>query len=145
MNGQIVLIRALWALAIIGGGLAFYWLLNRVILYRAQKNGAPKAAESLFPRQGVPSILYFTTPDCVTCKAAQRPALQRLQEKLGDDLQVIEVNAEERPDLAMRWGVLSVPTTFIIDEQGQLRNVNHGVARVEKLMQQLSEIHSSDA
>jgi thiol-disulfide isomerase/thioredoxin len=146
MSGQILssilLTRALSALAIITAGVVIYWLLNRLILYRAQNNGAPDAVEPFFTRQGVPSILYFTTPECVTCKSIQRPALQRLKDRLGDGLQVVEINAEERPDLASRWGVLSVPTTFIIDEQGRLRHVNHGAARAEKLFQQLERIHS---
>lgn len=145
MNEHIVLIRALWALGIIVGGLSIYWLLNRIILYRAQQNGAPQAVKTLFTRQGVPAILYFTTTSCVTCKAAQRPALRRLQERMGEGLEVVEVDAQERPDLASRWGVLSVPTTFVIDEQGQLRYVNHGVARLEKLIHQLSDIHSNDS
>ncbi len=132
-----VLIRAVWALAIIAAGLAAYALLNRAILYRAQKNNPANAQESLLPNSGVPVILYFTTPECAPCKTIQRPALQRLQERLGSGLQVVEVNAAERPDLASRWGVLSVPTTFIIDAQGQLRHVNHGATRAEKLMKQL--------
>ncbi len=146
MSGQILpailLTRALWALAIIAAGVVIYWLLNRFILYRAQSNGVKSTVEPLFSRQGIPSILYFTTPECITCNVVQRPALQRLQESLGDRLQIVEVNARERPDLANRWGVLSVPTTFIIDEQGQLRYVNHGVARDEKLLQQLERICS---
>ncbi len=131
------LTRAFGALAIIATGLAFYWLLNRIILYRAQKNGVPEATTTLFSRRGVPAILYFTTPDCVACKTVQRPALERVKERLGDRLEVVEIDAQERPDLANRWGVLSVPTTFIIDERGQLRHVNYGATRVDKLLQQL--------
>ena len=134
---NLLLTRALLALAIITAGLAAFWLLNRVILYRANKNGAQGTTQGLFSPRGVPAILYFTTPDCVACKTVQRPALERLKEQLGERLQVVEVNAQEQPDLAVRWGVLSVPTTFIINERGQLRHVNHGAARAEKLLQQL--------
>jgi hypothetical protein len=35
------------------------------------------------------------------------------------------------------WGVLSAPTTFIIDARGQPRAVNHGLASMEKLLRQL--------
>ncbi len=134
------LTRALWAILIIAAGFAFYWLLNRAILYRASKNGASDTLQAHLSRQGVPAILYFTTPDCVACKTVQRPALARLKESLGDRLQVVEINAQEQPDLASRWGVLSVPTTFVIDQHGQLRHVNHGTARVEKLRQQLEGV-----
>jgi thioredoxin-like negative regulator of GroEL len=133
-----VVTRALWALTIIAAGLALYWLLNRAILFRAQKNSATANAAIPGARSGVPAILYFTTPECVPCKTVQRPALKQIQARMGDQLQVIEINAQERTDLASRWGVLSVPTTFVIDERGQVRYVNHGATRADKLLQQLN-------
>jgi hypothetical protein len=57
-----------------------------------------------------------------------------------DRLQIIEINAYESPELAKEWGVLSVPTTFILDIQGTPRQVNHGVASAEKLLEQLEHI-----
>jgi thioredoxin 1 len=131
-----ILIRALWAVAIAGGGLAVYWLANRVILARAR--GKRLGLESIRP--GIPAILYFTTPTCAPCKTVQRPALANLKERLGDCLQVIEVDAFARPDLADYWGVLSVPTTFVIDAQGRPRRVNHGVANAEKMLRQIEEV-----
>jgi thiol-disulfide isomerase/thioredoxin len=134
-----VVTRAIWALAIIAAGLALYWLLNRMIILRAQKNSDSGGAGLPGARSGVPAILYFTTPDCTACKTVQRPALQRLQERMGEHLQVIEIDAQERSDLASRWGVMSVPTTFILDKDGQVRHVNHGATRAEKLLQQLEK------
>jgi hypothetical protein len=67
----------------------------------------------------------------------QRPAIQRLLSEMGDGVQVIEVDALEQPEAADRWGVLSIPTTFILDRQGQPREINYGVARAEKLKHQL--------
>jgi protein-disulfide isomerase-like protein with CxxC motif len=67
----------------------------------------------------------------------QKPAIRQIKETLGEMLQVIEIDASQQPDLAQRWGVLSVPTTFVIDSRGRARHVNHGVARAEKLLKQL--------
>lgn len=131
-----ILIRGLLALAIIAGGLGLYLLTNRLILARAAgasaKNALPNGA-----RSGVPAVLYFTTPQCAPCKTVQRPALRQLQERLGERLQVIEVDAQAQPEIAGAWGVLSVPTTFVIDAQGSVRHVNHGATRAEKLLEQL--------
>ncbi|MBI5961282.1 MAG: thioredoxin family protein [Chloroflexi bacterium] len=88
-------------------------------------------------RPGVPAILYFTTPHCLPCKTQQRPAIQRLLAEMGDTVQVIEINAMEQPDAADRWGVLSVPTTFILDGRGKPREINYGVTGVDKLKHQL--------
>jgi thiol-disulfide isomerase/thioredoxin len=129
-----VITRLIWAVVIVASGAAIYWLYTQLTLRRlvAQR---PPGLENLRP--DTPAILYFTTPECVPCKTIQRPALQRLQQELGGRLQVIEVNAVEQPDLAGAWGVLSVPTTFVLDPQGRPRHVNHGVTRAEKLLQQL--------
>lgn len=128
--------RLLWALAIIGGGIGLYRLVNRWSLLRAR--GKSRGLESAPP--GVPVLLYFTTPTCAPCKTVQRPAIRLLGEQLGDRLQVIEVDASARPDLASHWGVMSVPTTFFIDASRRPRHVNHGVATVDKLLKQFNNL-----
>jgi thiol-disulfide isomerase/thioredoxin len=133
-------IRAIWALVIIATGIGSYLLLNRVVLARAQHGNDARLPDLPYQLDGRTTILYFTTPECVPCKTIQRPALQRVQETLGDRLQVVEVDAVEHPDLANRYGVLSVPTTFVIDARGQLRHVNHGATRAEKLLRQVETI-----
>lgn len=132
------LTRIFLAVLIVAAGLVAYALANRLILRRARRNHPAHALPSYQP--GTPAILYFTTPECAACKTVQRPALQRLSQKLGSGLRVIEIDAQQRPDLAGQWGVLSVPTTFILDPQGEPRHVNHGVTHAEKLAQQLASI-----
>jgi hypothetical protein len=53
---------------------------------------------------------------------------------------VVEIDAYERPDLAKVWGVMSVPTTFLLDAHGEARYVNNGVARANKLMEQIQTL-----
>jgi thiol-disulfide isomerase/thioredoxin len=131
-----LLIRAFWALLITGLLVAVYRAANWLIVSRARNKRL--GLEDIHP--GIPAILYFTTPSCMPCKTIQRPALARLQERMPDSLQVIEVDASARPELADYWGVLSVPTTFIIDGRGRPRQVNHGVTSAEKLQRQIEEV-----
>jgi thioredoxin 1 len=131
-----VLLRFFLAIGIIVLGAAAYWFFNQHLLVRA-KNNIFKLFKTL-PNK--PVIVYFTTPDCVPCKTIQRPALDQIKSLLGEKLQVIEIDASERPDLAQRWGVMSVPTTFLLDANGEARYVNNGVARVEKLMEQVQTL-----
>lgn len=135
-----ILIRAGIAILIATGGILAYFAINQLRLaslrrtYRQQVN---LGLEDYSP--GVPAILYFTAPDCVPCRTVQGPAIEELRAQFGDRLQIIRVDASERIDLANQWGVLSVPTTFIIDAQAQPRHVNNGVASATKLRQQLYE------
>jgi thioredoxin 1 len=131
-----VLERVLWALAIAGMLAGVYWLVNRVIISRAR--GKRLGLETI--QLGVPAILYFTTPTCAPCRTVQRPALSRLVEQKGEAVQVIEIDASAEPELANYWGVLSVPTTFIIDSKGRPRRVNHGIASLQKLGRQIDEV-----
>ena len=129
-------LRFILAIVIIVLGVAAYWLVNHRLLVRAKNNVFTLFKE--LPNK--PVIVYFTTPDCVPCKTVQRPALDHIRKLLGEKLQVIEIDASERPDLAKRWGVMSVPTTFLLDARGEARYVNNGVARAEKLMEQIQAL-----
>ncbi len=128
-----ILIRTFWTLIISSIAMGLFFLYNRVLLSRSKQRYRHLENFHL----GTPAILYFTTPTCVPCKTVQRPALQQIKNQMGPRLQVIEVDAAARPDLAADWGVLSVPTTFLLDSKGRPRHVNHGVTRAEKLQQQL--------
>jgi thioredoxin 1 len=135
MNTEI-LFRSGLALGIIAISLFVYWLVNQRLLGRARSN-----IFSLFHQlPNKPVIVYFTTPDCAPCKTIQRPALNKLSSLMGDKLHVVEIDATQRPDLAKQWGVMSVPTTFLLNARGEARYVNNGVARVEKLMEQLQTL-----
>ena len=135
---NVLLSRSLWTAVIILVGISLYWLANRLILARA-RNKVPGLVRA---RPGGPVLLYFTTPACVPCKTIQRPEIQQVKEQLGEDLQVIEIDASEQPEVASKWGVMSVPTTFIIDAKGEPRHVNHGVTTADKLLKQYRKIRS---
>lgn len=134
-----ILTRSFVTVLIITVGIGLYWLANRALIARVR--GRRLRLESLRP--GIPAILYFTSPTCVPCKTVQRPELAKLQEMMGDKVQIIQVDCTERGDLAEYWGVLSVPTTFIIDAKGQPRGVNHGVTRAKQLYKQIVETRDS--
>lgn len=89
---------------------------------------------------GKPAILYFTADTCAACKTQQQPALARLRSLPGyEDVQIIRVDADQQLHDAQRWGVMSLPTTYILDSQGQPKAVNYGVASAEKLRKQIQE------
>ena len=131
-----VLLRFGLAIVIIGLGAFTYWLINQRLLIRARNN-----LFTLFNAlPNKPVLVYFTTPDCAPCKTIQRPAINQVSDVLGEKLEVVEIDATQRPDLATVWGVMSVPTTFVLDARGEARYVNNGVARAEKLLEQIQTL-----
>ena len=143
MNAAQLLVRLAIAVGLCLLGCAAYWGWNKFQLRRlgGARGGRLMGLETL--QNGVPGILYFTTPDCQVCKTTQKPALKRLEAELAGGLQIIEVDATVQPELADYWGVLSVPTTFIIDAQGQPRHINHGLTSKEKLRRQIEDTQQS--
>jgi thioredoxin-like negative regulator of GroEL len=88
-------------------------------------------------QKGTPAIVYFTTPFCVPCKTIQQPALEQLRLELGAKLQIVQIDATQAPHIADSWGVMSAPTTFILDEAHRAHTVNHGAVDAQQLKQQL--------
>lgn len=136
-----IVIRALIALALAGLGLLAYTAWNRWQLRRLRARAGGRRPPGLETWEaGRPGLLYFTTPECAPCRTMQRPALERLRADLGPRLQIVEIDASAQPAVADHWGVLSVPTTFVLDAAGAPRHINHGVASAAKLSQQLAAI-----
>src|SRR5689334_12913141 len=128
-----VLVRSAISLALILGGLGLYLFYNWTLKLRTRSLLA-----DLGPLPALTfTLVYFSTPTCAPCKTIQRPAIQKLAQILEGSLHVVEIDAAEQPEIARRWGVMSVPTTFLIDPRGKLCHVNHGVTRTEKLLLQL--------
>jgi thiol-disulfide isomerase/thioredoxin len=128
------------ALLIIGLAFGSYQVITR---WQTARIGRRKTGNELLDmlRPGIPAVIYFWSEMCAPCKTVQKPALEQLQTDLGQEgVQVVAVNALERPELADSWGVLGLPTTFIVDSSGQPRRVNHGVVRAEHLKRQIALI-----
>ena len=146
-----LLLRLALALGIILLGLALFRGANLLILARLQARAQapgrrPAVASHSNPsRPAVATLLYFTTPDCRPCKTMQRPAIERLRRQVGERLEVIEIDASLQPELAVEWGVLSVPTTFVLDAGGAPRHVNHGVTGVDKLLRQVEDVSAKNS
>lgn len=132
--------RLLIALVLLAIGAAVYvWYCRRQVT-RAAHPADPLLADL---RPGIPAIVYFTTPTCAPCRLQQRPAIHTVAARLGDGVQIVEVDASTQTDHAERWGVFTAPTTFILDAALTPRAVNHGVADAPKLLAQLQAAQSA--
>lgn len=62
-------------------------------------------------------LIDFSAEWCGPCKA-MLPVLGRIAEQYADRLQIFSVDIDKTPALAMRHGVMSVPT-FLLFHQGK--------------------------
>lgn len=125
----------LLVLVLIAAGVAALRLLLR---WRSARYRVRSAAD-LVPRgRPRPVVLAFSTPDCVPCRTQQKPALQELLRRYPERVEVRDVDAAEQPGLADRFGIMTVPSTVVIDPRGRIVAINHGVTRWERLAAQLS-------
>ena len=133
--------RLVIALGLVGLGLAAHYGFQWQTLRRARQQGRVDPLLAGF-MPGNLAIVYFTSENCGACKLQQEPVLAQLQKVVSPDrLQIIQVDADLQRYDAERWGVMSLPTTFILDREGKPAAVNYGVASVQKLRQQLETLH----
>lgn len=85
---------------------------------------------------GKPTVLYFTTAECAQCRLQQTPILTQLQNKV--DVAVHKLDAIEQEALARVYGIMTVPTTVVLDPQLRPVAINHGVAPLGKLQGQVT-------
>jgi len=133
-----MLLRILIALALAGLAVTTYYGITRWQAARIASRGKTDPVLGRV-RPGVPAVVYFWSHDCPPCELVQKPALEQIQGALGPDhIQVVAINALDEEPLARAWGVMSLPTTFVLDAEGCVRHINHGVTRAEQLKRQLA-------
>jgi thioredoxin-like negative regulator of GroEL len=129
---MILLLAPLIAIAAIGGV---------ALLLRIQKGGQRELVGSVVEATGqgsrLPSILYFPGESCTICHTAQRPALRALAAGIDPAIEIREIDIAVEPDLARRYRVMSLPTTIVLDGNGQVTDINVGFANGEVLHRQL--------
>lgn len=86
---------------------------------------------------GQPTLLYFRSDTCAACPTQSRYVENLVQGGNGRfTLQSIDVDSQ--PDKAKEYGVMTLPTTMIIDANGQVKEINYGLTPSHKLQKQLS-------
>ena len=88
---------------------------------------------------GRPTVVAFSSPSCGACHTAQLPALTALEDQLGQTaFRLLEVDVAAQPEIARRFGILTVPSTVVLRPDGGVGAINHGFAPTTRLAAQLS-------
>lgn len=127
--------RLLLSLGLALLGLGLWKLVSLAVLARARGRARQHLIEGF--SIGKPGILVFGSLSCPTCVHAQEPAARKAALALGPASQLIEVDVDNSPELAKRYGVISLPTVFILDAAGDPKRVYHGFVPEAELKAQL--------
>jgi len=58
---------------------------------------------------GVPVVVDFWAPWCGPCRVVG-PEIEKLADRIGNDVKFVKVNVDDNREIAMRYGVMSIPT-----------------------------------
>jgi thiol-disulfide isomerase/thioredoxin len=133
-----LLVLALLAAAItLGVAATRTWSTSRTRGLKALPGEMLLSALGSLP-DGRRTLVAFSTPSCAACHTAQAPAVSQVEGQLGtSNLRIIRVDAASQPEIARAFGVLTVPSTVILDKDGKVAAINHGFAPSGRLVQQL--------
>jgi thiol-disulfide isomerase/thioredoxin len=99
---------------------------------RAVTGAPPLTAADLGHQLGAgATLVQFSTTVCTPCRAA-RKALATYADA-ADGVTHVEVDAEQRQDLARRYGVLRAPTVLVVDGSGDVVRRLTGVPTPEQI------------
>lgn len=82
-----------------------------------------------------PVLVDFWAAWCGPCRI-MAPVIEEVANRYGDKIKVGKLNVDEYPDIARRFGVMSIPT-FILFENGQPSRQVVGAMSLEMLVQNL--------
>lgn len=80
-----------------------------------------------------PVLVDFYADWCAPCKMMP-PILQELKRAMGDRLNIIKIDTERNPDVAIRYQVRGIPN-LILFKKGQILWQQAGVVQMPQLQQ----------
>ena len=84
-----------------------------------------------------PVLVDFFATWCGPCKM-MAPVIDELADELAGQVDVYKIDVDDNPELAQRYGVMSIPT-LIVFENGEVKNQTMGAQPKPALMQLLSK------
>lgn len=85
-----------------------------------------------------PTVLYFTGVHCAQCRLQQTPILAQLVNTVKINLHTVDAVQEDT--IARFYGVMTLPTTILLDHRHTPKAINHGLASLPQLRQQITEL-----
>jgi thioredoxin 1 len=79
-------------------------------------------------------IIKFSTPDCGFCKQVNSFLEQNVE---SIKVEIETVNPHDNPELAIAYGVMSIPVMVLVDEEGKVVKTSRGYnpSELEEIIQ----------
>ncbi|MHB9003891.1 MAG: thioredoxin [Coriobacteriia bacterium] len=82
-----------------------------------------------------PVVVDFWAPWCGPCRVVG-PELEKLSERLGEAVKFVKVNVDENREIAMEYGIMSIPSILKFD-RGQVAGQVVGAKSADALVKEL--------
>ncbi|MGI8527195.1 MAG: thioredoxin [Pseudolabrys sp.] len=83
-----------------------------------------------------PVVVDFWAEWCGPCRMIA-PALEEISGALGDKVKIVKLNVDENPQVAAKYGIMSIPTLMMF-KNGEIASRQVGAAPKQKLQQWIS-------
>ena len=80
-----------------------------------------------------PVLVDFWAEWCGPCRMIA-PALDEISGALGDKVKIVKLNVDENPNIAAKYGIMSIPTLLLF-KNGEIADRQVGAAPKQKLQQ----------
>ena len=80
-----------------------------------------------------PVLVDFWAEWCGPCRMIA-PVLEEIAGAMGDKVKIVKLNVDESPNVAQKYGIMSIPTLMIF-KNGELASRQVGAAPKQKLEQ----------
>lgn len=98
--------------------------------------------EQLIQTSPVPVFVDFWAEWCAPCRMVA-PAVKQLAEELSGRLAVVKVNVDEKPELAAKYAIQSIPT-FILFRNGQAERRFSGAMPFPRLKAEVEQFLNAE-
>lgn len=86
----------------------------------------------------VPVIVDFWAPWCGPCRMIA-PVLEEVLKEMGGLIKLLKVNVDEYPELAQRFGIMSIPTLLFF-KKGEVKDKIIGAVPKKVIIDKLKRI-----